>query len=285
VKKSLIYLIALMLLTTIAFAGDAATKKTDSKACAKDSTCAMKCAEKGMDAKTCAKMCADKAAAGKDAGDKKTDAHAGCPYMGKASDKAEATTDGATVSAASSDGKPAAECPMHAGKTAAKAEAPSVTVESATSIKETVAPTATVTSTSAAAEKISVKIPEGSCPDVSGKNELMNFHETMSPMHMAYEKNDYAEIKNRMPKMMEAAKKLVDYKCPTEAKCTPECLKSFEGKKDVLLRAVEGLEVACQGDDNQKIGAAFESVHSSFVDFGSFCSQKAKTTDTKSETK
>jgi hypothetical protein len=275
VKKSLIYLIALMLLATIAFAGDAAIKKADSKACAMDSTCAKKCAEKGMDAKACAKMCSDKAAAGKDAGDKKADAHGACPYMEKASDKAEAST----------EGKPIAECPMHAGKTAEKTETPAVTVESASSIKETVAPTATMTSTPATAEKITVKIPEGSCPDVSGKNELMNFHETMSPMHMAYEKNDYAEIKNRMPKMMEAAKKLVDYKCPTEAKCTPECLKNFEGKKDVLLRAVEMLEVACKGNDNQKIGAAFESVHSSFVDFGSFCSQKAKTTDMKSETK
>lgn len=241
-----------MLVTAAAFAGDAATKAPKGKSCAMDSTCAKMCAEKGMDAKACAKMCADKAAAGKDAGDKKADAHGECPYMNKASEKAEA---------------------------------PAVTVESATSIKETTAPTAAMTSTSTTADKISVKIPEGSCPDVSGKNELMNFHEAMSPMHIAYEKNDYAEIKNRMPKMMEAAKKLVDYNCPTETKCTPECLKNFEGKKDVLLRAVEMLEVACKSDDNQKIGAAFESVHSSYIDFASFCNPKTKDAAKKTETK
>jgi len=114
VKKSLIYLIALMFLATIAFSGDTATKKADSKACAMDSTCAKKCAEKGMDAKACAKMCSDKAAAGKDAGDKKADAHGACPYMEKASDKAEAST----------EGKPTAECPMHAKRPPIKPKPP-----------------------------------------------------------------------------------------------------------------------------------------------------------------
>ncbi len=257
-KRSLIYLVAIMFLLTaaVAFAGDAT--KTESGGCPM------------MKAKTASDTTAAAAS------------HAGCPY-GKADAKV-----GAAVST-SGETKAMGECPMHAKTVVGKAEASASeattgAVAPAAEVKVENAAAATA-ATAATEEKISVKIPEGSCPDVADKNELTNFHNNMHPMDMALKSGNYAEIKGSMPKLMEASKGIAAYKCPMTGKCSPECLKAFDDKKTTLLKAVDELNLACQGDDNKKIEATFGTMHQAYIDFAGMCNPAAKETAKQVETK
>jgi hypothetical protein len=253
VKRSLIYLVAIMFLLTAAaaFAGDAA--KTESGGCPM------------MKAKTAA----DTAAA--------ANSHAGCPYA-----KGEVKANGAAATT-TGETKSMSECPMHAKAPIGKAE--TSTSNAAAAVSATQLKTANIGDAAANTEKISVKVPEDSCPDVAGKNELTNFHNNMHPMDMALKVGNYAEIKSSMPKLMEASKGVAAYKCPMTGKCSPECLKAFDDKKTTLLKAVDELNLACQGDDNKKIDAAFGTMHQAYVEFAGMCNPAAKETDKKVESK
>jgi hypothetical protein len=255
VKRSLIYLVAIMFLLTaaVAFAGDAA--KTESGGCPM------------MKAKTAA----DTAAA--------ANSHAGCPYA-----KGEAKASGAAATT-TGETKSTSECPMHAKAPIGKAEASASNAVTAVSAPATESKIENTGNTAAEVEKISVKVPEGSCPDVVGKNELTNFHNNMHPMDMALKAGNYAEIKSSMPKLMEASKGVAAYKCPMTGKCSPECLKAFDDKKTTLLKAVDELNLACQGDDNKKIDATFGTMHQAYIDFAGMCNPSAKETAKKVESK
>jgi hypothetical protein len=130
------------------------------------------------------------------------------------------------------------------------------------------------------AEVISAeKLPE-ICPDVSGKSELMNFHKTMHPMHMAFNDGKYDEMRALFPKLDEASKGLASYKCPMGDKCPPDCKKNFEISKAALLRSVANLRETMKGTDNKKLGDSYMTMHEAYVKFGSLC-QPAKETTTK----
>lgn len=152
--------------------------------------------------------------------------------------------------------------------TVAKEEAPSQAAEAAV----TEAPAATT----------EAKIPEGSCPEVGEHNALNAFHECMHPMHAALEESKYAEMRELYPKLKEASKGLVDYKCAMWDKCSQECKKDFETKKAGLLKSVDDLGESCKGEDNAKIEAAFAVMHDAYITFASKCAP-AKPAETKAE--
>jgi hypothetical protein len=275
VKKSLIYLIVLLFVAATAWAANAGTKTTTAKACAMDSTCAKKCAEKGIDAKTCAKMCAEKAAAAQTSGDKTADPHAACPMMNKASEKTDASSKDAAVVPVTAEENKAAKCPMHMDKVSVKEATPAVTIESS-SPDVAKRPAMPVVVPQAADEKISVKVPEGTCPDVSGNNQLTTFHKAMEPIHEAVNAGKYEELTNLVPKLQEASKSLADYKCPNSSKCSPECLKNFESKKNALIKSVDELSLASKTNDSKKVDESFSVMHSAFIDFAGLCTAKAE---------
>jgi hypothetical protein len=246
VKRSLIYLVAFVFLLTasIALAGEAAKTATGG--------CPMM---QGKQIADSSKVCKPSAGC--------------CPGMGKAAVKVTG------ISGTAEDGKATAECPMHA-KMADKAEAPKGEVGSAAEVKET-AVSATATTASS-----TPKIGE-TCPDVSSKTALSNFHEVMSPMHVAFEGNKYDEMKGYMPKLVEVSKGIASYKCPMSDKCSPDCMKKFDEKKVALLKGVDELDLAFKGTDNKKIDTAFTTMHQAFVEFAGMCSPKVEDTKVKVE--
>jgi hypothetical protein len=199
--------------------------------------------------------------------------HANCPMMQKSSAEAGAVTAADPASATADKNKAAAECPM-TKKASEQTSKGSVELNSAAAESAPKADPATVTG--AAAPKVAE-----SCPDVTGKAALSDFHEIMSPMHMAFEDDKYGEMKSYMPRLVEASKELASYKCPNSDKCPPDCIKKFDEKKAALLKGVGDLDLAFKSDDNKKIDSAFMTMHQAFVDFAGMCNLPTKDTETK----
>jgi hypothetical protein len=182
---------------------------------------------------------------------------------------------GDTKEASSSDKtieNPHANCPM---MNKASEEAPKGAVEQTSATEEGSSEAVMITTTAA-----SQKVAE-TCPDVTGKTALSNFHEVMSPMHMAFEDDNYTEMKSSMPRLLEVSKEIEASKCPSNDKCSPDCLKKFDEKKADLLKGVENLDTAFKGDDTKKIDEAFMAMHQAFVDFAGVCTLGAKDTGVK----
>jgi hypothetical protein len=114
------------------------------------------------------------------------------------------------------------------------------------------------------------KIAE-TCPDTKDQAALENFHKAMQPMHAALEENKYAELRGGYTDLAKASEGIKTYNCPMSDKCTPECKKSFDGKKADLLKSVEELGVACNGTDDKKLEASFMTMHEAYVGFASMC--------------
>jgi hypothetical protein len=124
------------------------------------------------------------------------------------------------------------------------------------------------------------KIAE-TCPDVDGNKALENFHNAMSPMHMALEDNKYAEVRGGYAELLKASEGVKTYSCPMGDKCPPECKKSFDEKKSTLLKDVEELGAACKGTDDKQVDAAFMAMHEAYVSFASMCKHDKPSEDKK----
>lgn len=112
------------------------------------------------------------------------------------------------------------------------------------------------------------------CPDVSSKEALNAFHESLHPMHMALGEGKYDEIRSLYSKLELASAGVAAYKCPMGDKCPPECRKEFEARKANLLKSVEVLGAACKGDDNKKVEETFNVMHEAYIKFASTCGEK-----------
>lgn len=240
-KKLLVLTLILAFMTVMAYAED------KGKSCAE--TCKVKCA-------------AAKAAAGQTTGTESKDAQAGCAT--KAAGEAAATVE--TSAKASGEAATAVETTAkdpHAGCGAKATGEVMKTDEAPAAVINT--KDASVTTTS-----IAPKIAE-TCPDTKDQAALETFHKAMSPMHMALEDGKYAELRKGYPELAKASVGVKDYNCPMSDKCSPECKKGFEGKRGELLKAVEELGVACNGNDDKKLESSFMTMHEAYVGFASMC--------------
>jgi hypothetical protein len=111
-----------------------------------------------------------------------------------------------------------------------------------------------------------------SCPDVGERAALQGFHESMHPLHMALNEQDYDAIREGLPSLLKASKAVDKYKCEGYDKCSKECRKTFDSRKDDLLDAVKSLKKACKGKDNEKVMASFDKMHEAYITFASTCS-------------
>ena len=109
------------------------------------------------------------------------------------------------------------------------------------------------------------------CPDVTERTALMNFHEAMHPMHVAYQENNFDQLREKLPTLMKTTKAVGEYKCDGYEKCSDPCRKNFDGKKGDLLESVNSLKEACKGKDNEKVTAAFDVMHEAYITFANTC--------------
>jgi hypothetical protein len=234
-KKAVIILSVLLMLTALVFAGE---KAKDEKAKA---GCSEKCmAQKGKDG-SCVKDSTSKAAASCAEKCKLAKGSTGCAAM-KAEEKP-----------ASGEAKPA-ECPMHSQ--AAKAEG-------AAKIEETAAP--------AKPEMVKAEgeanAPAPTCGDKVQSMELKQFHAAMHPMALAIgfegeEKPDLAKVRELYPAMKEKTNALANM--PVDEKVAKDP-KAFTEKRAELVKLVDELGVACKGTDDSMIKPAFEKVHEGYI--------------------
>jgi hypothetical protein len=111
-----------------------------------------------------------------------------------------------------------------------------------------------------------------SCPDVGERAALQGFHESMHPLHMALNDQNYDAIREGLPSLLKASKAVDKYKCEGYDKCSKDCRKTFDSRKDDLLDAVKSLKKACKGKDNEKVMASFDNMHEAYITFASTCS-------------
>jgi hypothetical protein len=109
------------------------------------------------------------------------------------------------------------------------------------------------------------------CPDVEGQSALMNFHETMHPLHMALGANDIAAVREGLPNLLKASKTMEKYKCEGYENCPKDERKSFDRNKKELLNAVKDLKKACKGKDDAKVTASFDKMHEAYITFANTC--------------
>lgn len=109
------------------------------------------------------------------------------------------------------------------------------------------------------------------CPDVTERTALMNFHEAMHPMHVAYQESNFDQLREKLPTLMETTKAVGEYKCDGYEKCSDPCRKNFDGKKGDLLESVNSLKEACKGKNNEKVTAAFDVMHEAYISFANTC--------------
>ena len=151
-------------------------------------------------------------------------------------------------------------CPMAAACKEAGSKAACASPTAAASVKEK-APAAEmekaeVKSTAAIAE---------SCPSLNECQELIQFHEAMEPMHMAYEEGDFQAMRDGFKNLAERA---VAVKNMPLNKYKIDDPQKFDQKRSVLIDCVENLGSACQNDDDKGIAKAFMAMHEAYVDLG-----------------
>jgi hypothetical protein len=110
------------------------------------------------------------------------------------------------------------------------------------------------------------------CPDVSERPALLQFHESMHPMHVSLSANDYDAVREGLPGLLKASKAVDKYKCDGYDKCTKDCRKTFDSRKKDLLRAVKDLKKTCKGKDDDKLMASFDKMHEAYITFANTCS-------------
>jgi hypothetical protein len=263
-KKAVIILSVLLLLTSLALAGE---KCADEKGKA---ACSDKCKLTKGSAECTAKHEADKAVS-----DKKDDApkaKVGCAETCKLAKGATGCAAMKTeVKAASGEAKPA-ECTMHAQAAKAEAEAkPAECPMHAQTVKAEGAVKTEETASSASGEMVKAegetKAPAPTCGDKVQSMELKQFHAAMHPMALAMgfegdEKPDMAKFRTLYPAMKEKTEALA--KMPVDEK-TAKDTKAFTEKRAELVKLVDELGVACKGTDDSKINHAFEKVHEGYI--------------------
>jgi hypothetical protein len=167
---------------------------------------------------------------------------------------------------------PHAGCPMHQKASAATTEGEAKVTQVVADPVPSEAAAEVKAAEAAEAKTADMKVPEKGCPEVGEKSAIFNFHETMHPMHVALEEDNYAEVRNLYPKMQATVQGVADYKCANWDKCSEECKAGFNAKKASLVKAVEDLGTACKGEDNAKIDATFGVMHETYISFASMCS-------------
>jgi hypothetical protein len=110
------------------------------------------------------------------------------------------------------------------------------------------------------------------CPDVGDRAALREFHEYMHPMHVALGERNFEAVRKELPGLLKASKAVDKYKCEGHDKCSKECRKTFESRKDDLLDSVKSLKNACKGDDDDKVMASFDKMHEAYITFANTCS-------------
>jgi len=131
-------------------------------------------------------------------------------------------------------------------------------------------------------DKAEAGATEEGCPDVTGRDALMNFHKNMHPMHVAVKDGNYDSVRELLPALVDASKGVGEYKCQGYDKCTDACRANFDGKKGEFIESVDKLKEACKGKDNEVVESAFNVMHESYIAFANTCSHEMET-EVKSE--
>jgi hypothetical protein len=245
-KKAVLILSALLMLTALVFADE---KATDEKGKA---TCSDKCKLTKGSAECTAKHEADKAA-----GDEKTATPKAAASCAEKCKLAKGSTGCAAMKvedkAASGEAKPA-DCAAHA---------------EAMKAGETAKTEGTAAPVTAEMVKVEgdAKIAQPTCGEKMQCMELMQFHAAMHPMALAMgfegdEKPDMSKFRALYPKMKEKTEALA--KMPVDEKVAKDS-KAFTEKRTELVKLVDELGVACKGTDDAKINPAFEKVHEGYI--------------------
>ena len=240
-KKAVIFLSVLLLLTSLALAGE---KCVDEKGKA---ACSDKCKLTKGSAECTAKHEADKTAAVKK--DETPKAKSSCAETCKLAKGATGCAAMKTeAKAASGEAKPV-ECAAHAEAVKA-GETPKVE-SAAIAVKA----------------EGEAKTEHVVCGEKKQCLELNQFHAAMHPMALAMgfegdEKPDMAKFRTLYPAMKEKTEALA--KMPVDEN-TAKDTKAFTEKRTELVKLVDELGVACKGTDDSKINPAFEKVHEGYI--------------------
>ena len=107
------------------------------------------------------------------------------------------------------------------------------------------------------------------CPTITKCKELIEFHDTMHPLHIALMAGDYQSIRQGYHQLAERAKAVEHMKC--DDKCVKKDVRDFEKKRKELLKQVDKFGQACQDDDDRKLTKAFDKMHDAYAELGSMC--------------
>jgi len=91
-------------------------------------------------------------------------------------------------------------------------------------------------------------------------------------MHVALSESNFDAVREGLPNLIKASKAVDKYKCEGYDKCSKECRKTFDSRKDDLMDAVKSLKKACKGKDNEKVTASFDKMHEAYITFANTCS-------------
>ena len=226
-RKTVVILSALLLLASLAFAGE---KSADQK---EKANCAEKC-KMAKSATACPSMKADAKTASDEA------KSAGCAMH----------ADAKTASAETKSDDSAVPAEAQKAVEAAKAEGE----------------VATATGENVKAEG-EAKAEAHTCGTEIKCKELTQFHAAMHPMALAMgfegdEKPDMAKFRALYPMMKEKTEALA--KMPVDENVIKDT-KVFTEKRAELVKFVDELGKTCKGKDDSKINPAFEKVHESYI--------------------
>lgn len=242
-KKAVLILSALLLLTSLAIAGEKSADQKGKTGCSE--TCKL---TKGS------ALCVAKHDSLKAAGTEKVAEPKAKPSCAETCKMAKTPAGCAAMKSAASETK-SAPCPEHAAATKA-ADAPA-------KVEAIAAPV----SGEPVKETGETKTPAPTCGEKSKCVELMQFHAAMHPMALALgfegdEKPDMTKFRDLYPAMKEKtdalAKMAIDETAIKDAK-------QFAEKRVELVKLVDELGVACKGTDDAAIKPAFEKVHEGYI--------------------
>ena len=103
------------------------------------------------------------------------------------------------------------------------------------------------------------------CPTLSQCKDLIEFHDTMHPLHLALSEGQFQVIRDGFPKLAEKADAVKAMKC--DKSCVTD-VEKFEKIRLTLLESVDELGTACKTDDDENLTRAFDKMHASYVELG-----------------
>ena len=131
-------------------------------------------------------------------------------------------------------------------------------------------------SAKAATAEGEVKAEGHVCPEVKERAALKEFHNAMHPMHVALGEENFAGVKEGMPKLMATTEGISKFSCEGYDKCSDACRANFDGNKTALIDAVKVLAKTCKGDDNEMVNKQFETMHEAYITLAKTCVHEEK---------